>query len=63
MNGKIITHYILFFYNILMFSSKVLQISKAAGHTFVATVLEVCGDEWIEAEKSNRVFGAHLFWK
>ena len=45
MNGKIITHYILFFYNILMFSSKVLQISKAAGHTFVATVLEVCGDE------------------
>ena len=43
--GKIIIQHVLFFNNIFVFSSKVLIISKARGHTFVTTGLKVCGDK------------------
>ena len=43
--GKIIIQHILFSYDIFMLSLKVLIISKARGHTFVTTGLEVRGDD------------------
>lgn len=43
--GKIIIRHIMFPYDIFMLSLKVLIISKARGHTFVTTGLEVCGDD------------------
>jgi len=43
--GKIIIQHILLFYNTFMLLLEVLIISKARGHTFVTTGLEVCSDE------------------